>query len=290
MRAHGEIHQLRLGVWRFTATPSDPDPAVTAALTCWPVAVISHASAAQHHGLTRVALPKEPEITVPHGEVHKLPGVKVHWSRDLPKSDTLLVGGVRYTTLARTGIDLADGDDPYETLAIVDDMVALGAARGWIHSRAKDLANGRGGVVIVRDATSRDGASEFRSWLERAASDLYRAGGLPEAEWNVPVYDGRGRIGVVDALWRPWAVISEKEGLRFHTTPTQRRRDANRFNRLQDANFRPRRFTWEDVVHRSHEVLEALYRALRAAGADLDPARIPRQVKPPPRPFLLKAG
>lgn len=281
MRERGETEKLRRSVSRFRGAAGEADPAITAVLTCWPDGVISHRSAAQHHGISRVARPDQPEITVPHGLVHKLPGITVHWSRNLPAGDILRVGGVGYTSLARTTVDLADADDPAETLAILDDVIAMGARRAWVHQRAKDLSNGRGGVPLLREATGRDAAARFNSWLERAASNVYRAGGLPDPEWNVPVRDARGQIGIVDALWPRWMVVSEKEGLRFHTTPSQRRRDAERFNRLLDADYRARRFTWEDVTQQPLLVVETLYRALRAAGADLDPARIPRKIDVP---------
>ena len=199
-------------------TFSVSDPAITAVLTCWPDGVISHRSAAQHHGISRVARPDQPQ-----------------WA----------------------------------------------ASRAWVHQRAKVLSNGRGGVTLLREATARDAAARFNSWLERAASHVYRAGGLPDSEWNVRVRDARGLIGIVDALWPQWMVVSEKEGLRFHTTPSQRRRDAQRFKRLLDADYRARRFTWEDVTQQPLHVVETLYRALRAAGADLDPARIPRKIDVP---------
>lgn len=89
----------------------------------------------------------------------------------------------------------------------------------------------------------------------------------------------------VDALWHLWQVISEKEGLRFHTAPRQRREDARRFNRLGDAGYAVRRFTWEDVVYRPVEVAVTVARALRAGGADVDIARIPRQIILPAQPF-----
>lgn len=224
---------------------------------------------------------------MPHGIVRKVPGVKIHWSRRLPPGDVLRVGGIGYTSLARTVIDLSDPQDPWEALSVLDDAIARGARRAWVHHRAAALANGRGGVTLIRDATARDAASEFRSWLERAAAHVFRAGGLPPSSWNARVRDGRGLIGIVDALWSEWDVIAELEGLRFHTTPSQRRRDAERFNRLGDANYRTRRFTWEDVVHRPVHVVETLFRALRAAGADLDAARIPRKIEVPVRPFVL---
>ncbi len=204
----------------------------------------------------------------------------------MPEGDILRVGKIGYTSLARTTCDLADPDDPWESLSILDDVIALGANRRWIHARATALCNGRGGVRLIRDATAPAAPAEFRSWLERSAAHIYRVGGLPDPEWNVRVRDDRGLIGIVNALWPQWRVVSEKEGLRFHTTPRDRKRDAARFNRLQDANYRPRRFTWDDIVHRPTEVLEALYRALRAAGADLDPVRIPRDIVLPTRPFL----
>lgn len=289
MAARGEILQVRYGVWRFTSAPGTADPAVTAALATWPSGVISHDSAAIHHGLTRVAVPAEPHVTVPHGEVRKLPGIKVHWSRTLGEDHIVRVGFVGYTSMARTVCDMSDLDDPWESLSILDDAVAAGAKRTWIHHCAKTLANGRGECRLIRDATAKTAPGEFRSWLERASAELFRLAKLPDPLWNIRVRDDRGLIGVVDALWPEWRVVCELEGLRFHTTPSQRRKDAQRFNRLQDAKYRPRRFTWDDVVHRPLEVAESLYRALRGAGADLDPNSIPREIAISSQPFLLPA-
>lgn len=67
LRATGEVDALRRGVCRFRAASGEADPAVTAALACWPGAVISHGSAAAHHGLTRVSTPDTPAVTLPHG-------------------------------------------------------------------------------------------------------------------------------------------------------------------------------------------------------------------------------
>jgi hypothetical protein len=285
LRERGEIAVLRRGVWRFCAAVCDPDPPVTAYLACWPHGVISHASAARHHGLRRVARPPHPTVTVPYGAPCSPSGVQVHRSRLLPNADILRVGEVRYTTLARTVCDLADPCDPWGSLSILDDAVAIGARPGWIHQRATVLASGRSGVTLIRAATAPGASNVFRSWLERASSTVYRAASLPDPDWNVRVHDDAGLIGLVDALWRVWNVISEKEGLRFHTTPAQRRSDAKRFNRLRDAGYDPRRFTWEDVVHTPVDVAATVLRALNAAGADLDPACLPRHIAIPTHPF-----
>lgn len=288
LRDAGETELLRRGVWRFRVAAGPADPAVTAFLLCWPDGVISHASAARHHGLARVRAPARPELTVPLARRRVPAGITVHVSRHLPAADVLTVGGLRYTSLARTVCDLADAADAWETLALVDDAIASGAAPRWLHQRAAALANGRAGVTLVRDATAPNAGDIFRSWLERTAAAVYRAAGLPDPEWNVGVHDASGLIGVVDALWRHWRVVSEKEGLRYHTTPQQRRRDSRRFNRLADAGYRSRRFSWYDVVRSPLDVAVTVARALQAAGAPIDLARLPRAIELPSRPFSAR--
>lgn len=281
----GEICHIRRGVHRFVAVPGDPNPVVTAWLACWPHGVVSHESAAVWHGLRRVSPPDKPVVTVPHGIRREPSGVDVRQTRDLDDRDIVQAGEVRYMSLDRTVCDLADPSDVWESLSLLDDAVAQGTKPRRIHRRAKALAHGRAGVSIIRDATEPGGAAVFRSWLERVAAHVYRQAGLPEPEWNVEVRDGSGLIGIVDALWLPWQVISEKEGMRFHTTPRQRRADARRFNRLGDAGYTIRRFSWEDVVRTPVEVAATVCRALQAAGADVDPARIPRRIEIPGGPF-----
>ena len=284
LRTSGETKALRKSVWQFISAGGTADHPVTAWLRCWPHGVISHEDAAAFHGLN-TALGDEHHVTVAHGRCIAPAGVIVHVSRSLEPCDRIWDGAVAYTTLARTVCDLADPCEPWQTLTRVDDAVALGAAPAWLNARATALAHGRPGCMLVRHATAKGAAAVFRSWLERTAAHVYRAGRLPEPEWNVPVSDDQGVIGIADALWRPWQVISEKEGLRFHTAPAKRRQDAERFNRFLDAGCAARRFTWLDVVQRPLYVVETLARPLAAAGAPVDLARIPRQIDLPDDPF-----
>lgn len=284
LRTSGETGSVRKGVWRFVSAGNEPDEAITAWLRCWPHAVISHEDAAAFHGLS-AAPSQQRHVTVAHGRNIAPAGVSVHVSRGLDPCDRIWEGAVAYTTLARTVCDLADVSQPWTTLTRLDDAVALGAKPAWVHARATALVRGRPGCVLVRDATEPGAAAVFRSWLERAAGHVYRAGHLPPPEWNVRVHDGQGLIGIVDALWRPWDVISEKEGLRFHTSPAKRKQDAERFNRLLDADFAARRFTWLDLVQRPLYVVETLARPLAAAGAPVDVARIPNHIELPESPF-----
>ncbi|MTV26262.1 DUF559 domain-containing protein [Nitriliruptoraceae bacterium ZYF776] len=278
----GRARKLAVGVARIAGAPGTPDPAVTAFLRVWPAGTIGYASAAHHHGLTDTA-PARVHLVLPHGTHHRVSGIALHRSRALARTDRLFVGTVAYTSLARTVCDLATSQDPAGTLARLDDAVAAGASRTWLHRRAAALTNGRDGVALVRDATEPGASAAFRSWLERVVALLLELAGLPPAAWNVAVRDGRGTIGVVDALWERWRVIVEAEGLRFHTSPSARRRDAARFNRLLAAGYVVRRFTWQDVVERPYETAVAIAQALREAGAPVDPGRIPADLVLPTR-------
>lgn len=284
MRACGETIVVRPGVGRF-AWADEPDPAVTAFLACWPHGVISHASAARYHGLTRVAMPSEPSVTVSHGRTCRQSGIDVHYSRTLSASDVLRVGPLRYTTLARTPCDLATSANPWETLSIVDDSIAAGAKRKWINQVAASLAAGRDGVALVERATRVGASNEFRSWLERAGAHVFARGGLPNPRWNVRVHDDDGLIGVVDSLWLSYNVVCELKGLRFHTTPAQLRRDDQRNNRLLDAGYGVRSVSWRDLVDDAPGAVATVMRALNVAGAEMDVAAIPREISLPGRPF-----
>lgn len=290
LRTSGETELVRPGIARFGSAVGEPNAAVTAYLLCWPSAVVSHRDAARFHRLSSPQLLPDTDrtshVTIEHGSWRSPTGVTVHVTRRPLSKDIIWDGAVAYTTTARTVCDIADVAKPWATLTLVDDAIAGGASRAWLHSRATALACGRGGVCLVRDVTAKGSVEIFRSWLERTAASVYRQAHLPDPEWNVKVHDEQGCIGIVDALWPQWRVISEKEGLRFHTTPRQRKRDAERFNRLLDAGYAARRFTWFDVVERPIYVATTLARPLIAAGAPVDLTRIPRAIVLPDPPFV----
>lgn len=283
LRDRGDVSVVRRGVGRFE-TARDPDPAITAFLACWPCAIISHASAARYHGLTRVALPEKAHVTVATSASCRLSDIVVHHARELDDANILRVGTLRYASLALCVCDLSTAGDPWESLSILDDAVALGARQRWVHHVASALVNGRDGVALIEKATRPGAAAEFRSWFERAGAEVFSAAGLPHPQWNVPVYDDRGRIGIVDALWLPHRVVCELKGLRFHGTPTQVSRDDRRLNRLLDAQYSVRNIGWRDFVDTPAEAALTVMRALRAAGAEVDPAAIPRRLTVPACP------
>jgi len=228
--------------------------------------VVSHQAAAALHGV-RPHDSALPEISVDGRTLPKLKGVKVHRSTGLDDCDIQLVHGIPVTNGVRMLIDLAGVLPDTKFVVLLDDTIcARVASRRRTYKRALELRPGRPHVARLVALTEPGAEGTFRSWLERTTSEGVTAAGLPQPRWNVRIHDGRGLIGVVDAYWDWVPLIMELEGLRFHTQPAERQRDAERFNRLTDL-ARVRRFTYRDVMDRPDYVMAALREALAGAPA-----------------------
>lgn len=196
-----------------------------------------------------------------------VPWATVHRTRRLEACDVTRLAEVPATTGARSLVDLSPAVLWVDLLALADDtLCARQTSRRWLHRRAGALRPGRPAVQPLIDVTEPGAEGLFHSWLERAGAQVLADAALPAPEWQVPIHDDRGRVGVVDACWRRGRferdVVWELEGLRFHTTPRQRRRDTDRFNRLT-LGHAVVRHTWEDVVRDPERVVADLDRALR---------------------------
>lgn len=69
-------------------------------------------------------------------------------------------------------------------------------------------------------------------------------------------------IGEVDAVWVGQRVVIELDGLRFHSSPQQRRRDNRKDRRLAAAGWTVLRYTWLDVMERPEELVAEVQQAL----------------------------
>lgn len=257
---HGEV-RLR-GVYRVAGVSDAwPAPVMPACLAVGGDAVACRDTALQLLGV-RPADTRTIHVCRPSRWQPTVPGIMVHTTRDLIDGDRTVVEGVPTTTSARTVIDLATTLPRPQIVALVDELVFGGAVhRRWLYRRALALYPGRVGVVHIVKATAPGAEAEFRSWLERQAALAYHRFGVPAPAWNVPVNDAKGRIGIVDCLWACGLVV-EIEGLRFHTTPEQRRRDAARFNRLVRRGP-VLRYTWQDVVENPVQMCAEVLDVLR---------------------------
>jgi hypothetical protein len=275
---HAVRHRLRTGRWlelrpRVYALQGAPvswhQTVLAAVLTCGEGAVASHETAAWLAGLERLGKPEIIHVTVPRKFRRKHPdGVRLHYTRHLSAADTTRVGTVPVTAGARTLVDLAFVHEKVDVVALTDDAVCAGVvSRKTLRQAAERLANGRGNVDVLIDITRPGAEHEFWSWLERTASVVMSERGLPAAEWNATLRDGRGRIGIFDAVFHDFRVVLEFDGLRFHSTPAQRRRDAAKRRRAQLAGWIVLPFDWLDVVRHSARMLDEIQQALGAGTA-----------------------
>ena len=268
----GSLTRVQPRVYVLPGAPPDPlRPVLAAVLSAGGGAVAALHTAAALHGLSRVGRLSPVQICLPQSHQDQLWDVVVHRTRRLEACDVKEVDGIPATTAARTLIDLAAVYDKTTLTALLDDAMGLGLVnRSWLHRRAASLQNGRRGVGILVALTADEAESKFRSWLERRAAYVLAAGGVPAPRWNEPIRENGRLLGVADACWPRQRLIAEFDGLRFHSSPEQRRADAERERELVLASWRVLRFTWLDVDQQPDTVCAALHRALtRGVSTDL---------------------
>ena len=104
------------------------------------------------------------------------------------------------------------------------------------------------------------------SMLERRFLELTRRAGFPRPSTQV-VHRRDGRtFARVDFEFEPYGIVVEVSGRLGHSTPTERARDAQRRNELQDVGRQVFEYTWEDVTRRPAFVERSLAIRLHAAG------------------------
>lgn len=267
-RAHrsGRAERVHPGTYRVSGVPTASVGELAAIQASSDAELlVSHASAAALQGFPGLTLERPYELVVRGTTAILREGCIVHRTRVLEPRDLGEAGGLPATSPERTLVDVAGRRDVAGTMRLVDFLVSSRVGeRQRLHRVASPLVGSRRHAGLVVRLTDPAAARWFRSWLEREARAKFAAGGLPPCEWNVVQRTRKGRrIGEVDCRWADGVrlVIAELEGLRFHTTPAQRRRDAERFNALGDVAV-VKRFTWEDVVTRPGYVVDTLATAL----------------------------
>jgi len=224
-RAAGEVVTVARG--RYALASADA-ALVAAHQRC---GVVSHTSAAPHHGW-QVRLPPDlPHVTLPKGrtltEAQRL-GIHLHRT-DLSPDDA--TGG--FTTPERTLVDcLRSGRFP-DALCVAD--------------------------LALRDGFGR-AANAFESALRAIALEVSGLQVVPQ----VSIRNGQQFLGRPDLVDERLGIVIEADTFTWHGDRGALGRDARRYNRLAVNGWLVLRFTWEDVVLHPDEV--ALI--LRAAVAE----------------------
>lgn len=230
-------------------------------------AVLSHLSAAAHHGWPVKTVPDAAWVTVPRNRrvrPGQAPGVVTHWAR-LESGE--VAGGV--TTPLRTVLDCARALPFDEALAVADSALRTGDVTRAELRAAGVRAAGPGARqvrLVVAHATAR-AANPFESVLRalclEEGFDL-----TPQLELSAS-----GLYAVVDLGSEELRLAVEADGLEHHGTRRSLRKDCRRHTEIAVFGWSSLRFAFEDVMYEQPWVRWALrtWRQVRAGVTPDDP-------------------
>ncbi|HEV7687886.1 MAG TPA: hypothetical protein VGQ80_15030 [Acidimicrobiia bacterium] len=204
--------------------------------------VASHRCAARLFRLRGFGSEKRIEITVPNRRATKLDGVVAHMSNLL---ETTTIGVIPVVMPAQVLLGLAEVA-PQRAEGAVNDALVKGLATlpALVRFAQRQSAQGRGGIVRLRglldEQVRAGGATE--SWLEDQVVEFLRQRGFPPPVRQYRV--GRWRL---DLAWPERMVNFEADGRLWHTSPSDRRRDAARDAALGGIGFRIERIGWLEL-------------------------------------------
>jgi very-short-patch-repair endonuclease len=213
---------------------------MAAVLCCGPEALLSHSSAASLWDL--LVWDGRLDVVVPDGTTRRRPGIRVHRRAGLSPSDRREVAGIPVTDPVSTLIDVASCKPrnvlerairEADRLDLVD-PVALRAAIAVVPRRP--------GLRPIRSLLDSETFSLVDSELERFFLELVRAASLPPPIPQATVNGFR-----VDFYWPDLGLVVETDGLRYHRTAGQQKRDRLRDQAHAVAGLTTLRFTASQV-------------------------------------------
>jgi hypothetical protein len=257
--ACGRLHRLHQGVYAVGRADLPVEGRwMAAVLACGPGARLSHASAAELHGLLSTAHARI-DVTVGRRAGLARPGIRIHRSTCLASADVSAARGIPCTSVVRTLLDLA-AVVPRPVLEKACDQAEVERLLDWAAVKeALARARGRAGIRLLRAVleVGHHGDDLPRSELERRFLALCRRAGLPVPAVNQWLAVA-GEEVQVDFVWHTHGVIVETDGFRTHGTHRAFREDRRRDRLLALAGWRVVRFTWDDLTSDSEHVTRVL--------------------------------
>lgn len=262
--ADGWMFRLAPRVYAMRGSPDTHRRRLRCGLLClgersW----VSYEAAAALHGLDR-SRPHAVEFTIDRARRPAVLPFVVHTTTRLDPIDHVVVDGLRSMSATRTVFDLALARaHPHRIEAAIDSAVRLQLSSPEVLARrlASLRGSGRWGCRLVEDMVADSGG---HTHLERRFLELVRQAGLPAPRMQVVFrVDGR-HVARVDFLFDEFGVVVEVSGQQGHASPSERARDAQRRNELQDLGLRVFEYTFDDVTKRSDMVRRTLFARLIA--------------------------
>ena len=228
---------------------------MAAVLACGPGAVLSHVSAAELWGIRQPR--RGPiEVSLVADAPRRVRGLRVHRRRALTDDDVTRHQGIPATSPICTLIDLAAGAGRRTLEAAINEADRLNLVDPEQLRAVLDDTSPRRGVGILREMLDRETFTFTRSVLERRFKRLATKAGLPEPQTCVVVNGFE-----VDFYWPDLPLVVETDGLTYHRTPTQQKKDRLRDQAHTAAGIPHLRFTHAQVRDHPAHVRRTLVRA-----------------------------
>ena len=250
------LHVVHRGVYRMPGVRPTYESEVLAACLATGGAA-SHRCAARLFELRGFARSTVVEVAVDARRAPRLPGVVGH---RLDGMEQTRIGVIPVVMPAEVLLGVAAVVPKLAEGAVNDALVKkLVSLPGLVRFLDRRAARGRDGTThlrrLVEQQVRAGGATE--SWLEDRVVEFLRRWGFPEAtrrHWvNLP--GGRFRL---DAAYPDRLVDIEADSRLWHTSPSDRRRDAARDTRLEAAGWTVVRITWLQLVEEPDAVAARL--------------------------------
>jgi very-short-patch-repair endonuclease len=262
----GVLEKVACSVFRFAGSGTSWHQSVLiAVLDGGPECVASHRTAAALHAFDGFE-PGPIEVLVPMHVFHRRKDVIVHHTRALPEVDRARVGPIPVTSRARTLIDLGAVTSADRVEEALDSAERDGAVkRAQVAARYAALrAPGRNGIGAMTQVLRGRLGRVPRSVLERRMLRVLARAGLPTPvirHWVIlsPTIEYELDFAYLDVR-----LGLESDGHGAHATRRQRAADNVRQARLEDAGWRIRRFTYEQVMYEPSAVVAMVRSALRS--------------------------
>ena len=257
----GPLARVAPGVYRVRGTPDTHAQRLTLGLlSLGEQSWISYEAAASLHRLDQ-SDPRAVEFTVLRGARQPNLSATVHTTKWLPPIDRVTVSDFRVTSATRTIIDLAHARGSRQRIeAAIDSAVRTGLSAPAVlaHRISTIRGSGRWGCRLIDDLVVDSGG---HSPLERRFLRIVREAGLPRPQTQVIHRKGNRFVARVDFLFGD-DVIVEVSGQHGHSSPAERRKDAQRRSELIEMGRLVYEHTYADVFETPQIVLADLRRRL----------------------------
>ena len=253
----GLVRLVHPNVYVHTAATFTTETRMHAAvLACGADSFLSHRAGSAWLGFPSARRFK-PEVTTPHLDLPRIPGIDVHRTRRFHPRDVVVVDGVRVSSPGRTALDLC-AVLPYAaaealiTEAVVCKKLSLPQLLAAIERRG---GRGVSGTVACREIAA--GAFDLegiQSMLELDLARIIAAADVPPPVRQYELVCADGRVVVLDNAWPELKIAAEGDGMRWHATPARLRKTRARSRSIQGSSWEHLVYGWDDAHETPLEV------------------------------------